>query len=297
MQAHPNPVPLEEPDSSSSLSAQTASLPKHPVIRHQTIRPMNIYNGLLALMVLIDQFRLVLWNDPRFTRWNAILIPALVFGNLVLLGLLARKAPPLTRQAKPILLWGAGFIILTALADVGITLYHSPNLLMEGNPYIWVLVEADWSLPTIYCVFAFAQCSFVSVLIAALYTFLRHWTLLTENVRQSQAITFSDWIKAATGGEGLTFREWLFPLRPREFPNFYHYFWPVTFTVLVGACLIRCYAFLEWTGLVPLSLVNRILFFGLAFVMAFVGYFYLLYQATHPHSNHLDENGPQTLVS
>lgn len=82
-------------------------------------------------------------------------------------------------------------------------------------------------------------------------------------------------VKAATGGGSLSWRQWIVPLRFSELPSWSHVVW-VLVPVVLGGAAYRWYLALQWYGLVPASPDDVV---GLLLILlACVGYPVWLYR-------------------
>lgn len=153
--------------------------------------------------------------------------------------------------------FGLFFIIGAAVFDVLCTVIISPDLDMEGNLYIRKMLDSGVSLSSVAIFFGVFQFSFVLLFSTTWVSFLRHLPLIIDSVRQSQPTSHLDFVKAATGGAHLTWRQWLVPFKPSEFPSIYHTFWIAAISLVLGLSLFRWYAAAEWLGFFDISDVAR----------------------------------------
>ncbi len=82
-------------------------------------------------------------------------------------------------------------------------------------------------------------------------------------------------LKAATGGAHLTWRQWIIPLKMSELPRAYPLCW-VMVVVLVAGQVDRWYLGLQWFNLVSSI---RFVVFGVALFVGLVAYFFWLWLA------------------
>ncbi|MDQ3331506.1 MAG: hypothetical protein M3552_12770, partial [Planctomycetota bacterium] len=78
------------------------------------------------------------------------------------------------------------------------------------------------------------------------------------------ASSWMGFLKAATGGGHLTYRQWLVPLRTNEIPDPYLSVWPAALAACFGTSLFRYWAAAEWLQIVPAETTFR-------FAVLFVG--------------------------
>ncbi|HEX6985431.1 MAG TPA: hypothetical protein VF170_08640 [Planctomycetaceae bacterium] len=193
----------------------------------------------------------------RLRLLTTYLLP--VFAGAVLFALwrFARIGPG---RARPFpLLLGGLFLAVAAGFDLFVTVWSDPELTLEGNPYIRVLLdETEHPLGVVYVHVVLTQVLFVAMFVTGWWAFLRHRPAITESVRASGPKTWPAFVKAATGGGGLTYRQWLLPVRPDEIPNPYHSVWPAALAASFGTSLFRYWAAAEWLELVPAETPLRI---------------------------------------
>ena len=197
--------------------------------------------------------------DPwRFHLYTAYSLPAVGFVILILLDRLVNQGK--TRLPWGITFFGGVFIVGGAILDMAVTVAHSPNLEMEGNPYVRILLDSQHSLPFVYAHALFTQSLYITLFCGIWIGFLRHREIIVQTISVASPRSWIDFLKAATGGAHLSRRQWLFPIRPSESPLIYHYMWLVAIPVVFGISLFRWYAAMEWIGIVqPEEDMTRIL--------------------------------------
>jgi hypothetical protein len=135
---------------------------------------------------------------------------------------------------------GVGFDILA-------TLMHTPDLSLEGNPFARLLLDSEHEVSFVYVYAGMCQ-SLIVVIEATLWgALLRHREALVASI--GQPASFWRFLRAATGGAELTWRQWLLPLSWGDLPHAYHVLWVATVLLVASACE-RWYLGLEWFGIV-----------------------------------------------
>lgn len=208
--------------------------------------------------------------DPhRLRLLTTYLMP--FFAGAVLLSVwrLARSAHGTVRPLE--LAAGVAFLVGAATIDLVVTVKSDPFLTLEGNPYIRVLLDmTEHSYGFVYALVALTQILFVGIFITCWWAFLRHRKTIVGLVNSAGAQNWPSFIKAATGGGGLTYRQWLFPFRPDEIPNPYLSVWPAALATCFGTSLFRYWASAEWLHIVPAETHLRyiVLFVGVVGTLA-----------------------------
>lgn len=214
--------------------------------------------GLLAISgntsELLKQFRRI--DFEQFHLYTAYSLP---LSGLLTFGLLCgfvRQGN--TELPRTITVCGSLFIIGGALTDITVTVIHSPDLAMEGNPYLRVLLDSNHSLVFVYGYACITQSLYIALFCGLWLGFLKHRRTIADSVSAAAPRTVFDFVKAATGGSHLTTRQWLLPLHPSEIPLLYHYVWLVAIPIVFGISLFRWYVAMEWLGVVEPDFVTRV---------------------------------------
>lgn len=128
------------------------------------------------------------------------------------------------------------------------TVHHSPDLGQESNPIARALLDAGHPLSLVYGFAIVCQGLYVALACALWWALLKHRTILLTSLRELR----SPWafLKAATGGGDLTWRQWLLPMRLSELPDSRSAVWVVA-VMLLGSGAERWYLGLEWYGFFP----------------------------------------------
>jgi hypothetical protein len=164
---------------------------------------------------------------------------------------------------------GCGFVVGGAAFDVIATIIHTSDLAQETNPIARVLLETGHSVTLVYVYAGFCQVAFALLICVLWAGLLRHRTTIVSSVREST--TVMQLVKALTGGAGLTWRQWLWPLKISELPDFSYYVWALT-VILVAGAAYRWYLGLEWFGFSPIHRVYVGIAAGLIGFTAYVAW-------------------------
>ena len=91
------------------------------------------------------------------------------------------------------------------------------------------------------------------ILVCVLWaTFLRHRRTLIASAMSAKPKSGLDFIKAATGGAHLSWRQYFLPLKLSELPKSYHLVLLIAVT-LTGSMTFNWYLGLSWIGVIPAS--------------------------------------------
>lgn len=170
---------------------------------------------------------------------------------------------------------GIGFIAGGAILDLAATVAHSPTLDREANPVARALLDSGHALSSVYTYGFLSQALLVTTVCVLWLALLRHHERIVSATGPTRG--FWEFLKAATGGGPLSWRQWLFPIRASEVPHPYHVFWIFVVTFLAGA-VDRWFVALDWYGLVDPSLRWWVLTLGMT--AGLLGYFTWLRNAT-----------------
>lgn len=212
----------------------------------------------------------------RLHLYTAYSLPAVGLVALILLDRLVNQG--MTRLPWGITFCGGLFIVGGAVLDMAVTVAHSPNLELEGNPYVRILLDSQHPLPFVYLHALFTQSLYITLFCGVWIGFLRHRQIIVDTISVSSPNSWLDFVKAATGGPHLTVRQWLFPIRLSEAPLLYHYVWLIAIPVVFGISLFRWYAAMEWIGVVEPSDYTRPLVIVHGVVSTLVLYFLALWR-------------------
>jgi len=151
-----------------------------------------------------------------------------------------------------ILLWaGLVAIWLSTAFDIGVTMVCSPDLAREGNPFLRVVRDQGLSMVAVYTyvlVIVVGSCAFLSLCWAAVCRHRGPWLRKAAVESSGSAIGFC---KAAAGGGGLSWRQFLLPLHCSELPRAYGTALTSCASCVVFLVLAHTRAGLEWIGAIP----------------------------------------------
>ena len=173
-------------------------------------------------------------------------------------------------SSLPIIPFLIGFLFVacgTAFDGIS-TLLMSPTLTLEANPVARSLLDSGFSVNFVIIYGIASQAAyviFVSVLWAA---FLKHKDVLITLTKSRNEKSILGFIKAATGGAHLSWRQYLLPLSLGELPASYYIVWIVS-VCFVGGNFYRWYLGFNWLGLLSLPLV---LVISISMAIPSVGY-------------------------
>ena len=228
------------------------------VIAHQEELDSDVWMQIEKSIGLPISRTLMDWLPPdtwRLHLYTAYSLPAFGLIALILLDRLVNQGK--TRLPWGITACGGLFIVGGAILDMAVTVAHSPDLELEGNPYVRILLDSQHPLPFVYMHALFTQSLYITLFCGIWIGFLRHRQIIVDTISASSPNSWLDFLKAATGGAHLTLRQWLFPMRFSEGPLLYHYVWLIAIPIVFGISLFRWYAAMEWVGLVEPTLSTR----------------------------------------
>lgn len=213
---------------------------------------LQAVTGCDANRILVKVWQVDTW---RFHLYTAYCLPAI---GLLVLMLLDRLVSQGETRLPGAVSWGGGaFIVGGAILDIAVTVAYSPDLSMEGNPYVRVLLDSEHSLPFVYAHALVTQSLYITLFCGLWLAFLKHRRTIALTIAAGAPETILQFVKAATGGAHLTVRQWLIPIRRSEVPLMYHYIWLIAIPIVFGISLFRWYAALEWLGIVEPDSITR----------------------------------------
>lgn len=208
--------------------------------------------GYDAHRVLLTVWQVDTWRLHLYTAYS---LPAIGLLALLLLDRLVSQGEMGLPSAVS---WGgSAFIVGGAILDIAVTVAYSPDLSMEGNPYVRVLLDSEHSLTFVYIHALVTQSLYITLFCGLWLGFLRHRRTIALTIAAGAPETILEFVKAATGGAHLTVRQWLLPIRRSEVPLMYHYIWLIAIPIVFGISLFRWYAALEWLGVVEPDATTR----------------------------------------
>ena len=227
--------------------------------------------------------QLISANAWQLHVYTAYSLPAFGLIALVLLDRLVNQGK--TRLPSGITICGGMFIVGGAVLDMAVTVANSPDLEMEGNPYVRILLDSQHSLPFVYVHALLTQSLYITLFCGIWIGFLRHRQIIVDTINSGSPKSMLDFLKAATGGSHLSLRQWLFPIRLSEVPLLYHYVWLVAIPIVFGISLFRWYAAMEWVGLVEPTISTRVCVVLHGVFSTLVLYLMVLWRLCHRLSN------------
>ena len=199
----------------------------------------------------------LLTDAHRLRLLTTYLLP--FFAGAVLLAVIRFAKLGQGRVSPRAFVTGGLFLAVAAVADLAVTAFTDPELTLEANPYIRVLLdETEHPLGFIYGLVILTQTLFIGAFVASWWAFLRHRSAIVGRVCNAGPKTWPEFVKAATGGGRLTYRQWLLPIRPHEIPDPYFGVWPAALAVSFGTSLFRYWAAAEWLEIVPVTAPLRV---------------------------------------
>lgn len=220
---------------------------------HMPLSPLRAVYAACGVMLgwLVADLAYGFLVDPhRLRLLTTYLLPFFAALMLVSVWRLGRAVAGTVRPLE--LVAGGMFVVAAALIDLTVTVRSDPFLSLEGNPYIRVLLDVtEHSYGFVYALVALTQALFVATFVAVWWAFLRHRRTITSRVTAAKSRSWPAFVKAATGGGHLSYRQWLVPLRPEEIPDPYMSVWPAALAACFGTSVLRYWAAAEWLRFVP----------------------------------------------
>ncbi len=181
--------------------------------------------------------------------WAAYLLVIPAMGLLMLSILFVAKGAD--RISRTPFWLGFGFIVGGITFDLWATLLQSPDLSMEGNKVISTLLYSDHNPDFIYVYGLGLQSILACIMILLWAGFLRHRHTWFNAVMSQTPRTFAEFLKAATGGGRLTWRQYFAPKGKSELLCVYHTLLWTLPPMLLYAAAFRWYVALDWFEIVP----------------------------------------------
>ena len=221
--------------------------------------------GLLLVVVLLDQF-------PPAVIPTIYALPIALALSLFLAVRLAYKGT--SRVPAALATIGVVYIVGGGMFDMISTVIHTPRLHKEGNVIARALLDSGHSLQFVYAYAIVAQ-ALLLILVSTLWVaFLRHREALITSVENERSLM--PFLKAATGGAHLTWRQWIIPLKMSDMPRAFPLMWVMVVGLVAGAS-DRWYLGLKWFSLVSF---NRWASVAIALFVVLIVYFLWLWAAS-----------------
>src|SRR5262245_28054940 len=118
---------------------------------------------------------------PEIALWIAYVAPVTLLVAVFLAINLARSGP--TALPLSIFFCGVGFILGGAFLDIGITLMRTPDLSLEQNPVVRLLLDNGHTISFVYVYGAVAQTCYLAFLTMLWAALLRHRQLIIASVK------------------------------------------------------------------------------------------------------------------
>lgn len=220
------------------------------IIEERSIRLIKWLFLLIGVGVigLVSTHFLQVAEAPRLIV--VYLMPVLLLVALVFSVKLCKQAPAST--SRFLLVIGLFSILGGAAFDMIATVLHSPTLASEGNVVAVGLFKTGHSIQFVYVYGLICQAQIAATGGFLWVAFVKHRPILLTLMFSSQPESFWEFIKSCSGGQYLTWRQFLLPVSLKELFSYkpYPLFW---FGVVLLACgsLHRWYLGLEWFELVP----------------------------------------------
>jgi hypothetical protein len=182
----------------------------------------------------------------------AVLLPIFLVYWIVLTLLIYRKGiSPL-----PLTTFLIGFVFIAggAAFDGLTTINLSPDLANESNPIVRSLLDSGYPIAFVTVYAAFSQIALIVLFCLFWAAFLRHQDTFIALAKAKNPKTRLAFIKAAMGGAHLSWRQFLVPMRPDEFPTSYYLVWALSSFVLWGS-FYRWYLGFNWLGIITIPII------------------------------------------
>jgi hypothetical protein len=202
--------------------------------------------GLVAVLVL-----LIFWPiQPAWSLPLAYFLPVPAVGVVVCLLRVLRHGPG--KLPRLPFLIGSAYMVGGAAFDILATIVHTPDLSDEGNPIVRALLDAGQELWVVYVYGASLQTLDAVGACVLWAAFLRHRHTWLRTTWDAGPQSLPQFLKAATGGARLSWRQYCLPLTVSDLKRIsvYHPFWVLP-PVLLGSYVARWYLGFAWFGILP----------------------------------------------
>jgi len=209
--------------------------------------------GFLIGFTVASASILVIFFTPYFESLRiplAYLLPLILLVGIASIALFYLQGrDPLPRK---LLIGGWLFSVGGVALDAAATILHSPTLAQESNVIARVLLDSGHPIGFVYRYGILSQ-AFYLILVCGLWAaFLRHRRTLIASAMKTNPKSYLEFVKAATGGAHLTWRQYFTPLKRSELPKSYHLVLLIAIT-LTGSMSFNWYLGLSWMGVIPVS--------------------------------------------
>ena len=180
----------------------------------------------------------------------AYLLPEIFLGGIVLVAMIYRQGR--NDMPKAAFIGGLIFSIGGVAFDAGATIVRTPTLAREANVIARVLLDTGHSVGFVYLYGGASQILYLILVCGMWATFLRHRRTLIASAMSTNPKSRLAFLKAATGGAHLSWRQYFLPLKLSELPKSYHMVMFVAVT-LTGCMMFNWYLGLSWLGAIGAS--------------------------------------------
>ncbi len=215
----------------------------------------NSYVVLLFIGLIVTIYLPILaYAFPAWQRFRipiTYLLPIALIGHIVIAGLIYWRG----QGELPIFPFIAGLVWVFggAAADMIATAVRSPNLDREANVIARVLLDSGHTVEFVYAFAVVAQFLLQLLIVVLWAAFLRHRETLVALAWDTAPKSCAEFIKAAMGGEGLTWWEYFRPYKKP--PGYYSrtFYHGLGMLPMLGFWLglYRWYLAANWFDLVP----------------------------------------------
>ena len=223
-----------------------------PDTNNTTIKSPEARSTILLICAIIIPAILLRTNIP--SAWHICIVyflPVPALGLLASASLLMRKGAQRIASTKAVFTGGLVFIAGGTAFDITATLIHSPDLVYEANIVARLLLDTDHSVAFVYIYGGLMQAIVLCILVVLWAAFLKHRQEYLQASFENGQHSFMHFMKAATGGGRLSWRQWLIPLTIRELPSSYHLSIFLAPILLFASGINRWYLGLKWFELAP----------------------------------------------
>jgi hypothetical protein len=232
-----------------------------------------IYGALIAIAFLGVIFLTQLFPSLRIPF--VFIIPFILIGGIIQMIVLYRQG----QSNLPPFFFTVGVISILggALFDMIITVIKSPTLELEGNLIARSLLDSGYSIGFVYGYGILAQALLIILGCAMWASLLRHRETIVASANYEN-VSYLDFFKASHGGENLSWRQFIFPIKISESPKKYYMGWFFV-VVWVGAIQARWYLGLEWLNVVNGNRTYVALLLIMLFVIGYEVWLFIRYRS------------------